>query len=75
MFFEWTYDDKIIGKTVVIRSCEAREHGDNPGCLCHLIGTSVLIGERLQTGDPERTPAYHIVGMNKFVRRREVEIP
>ena len=70
----WTYDDKIIGEDVVIHSCEAQVHGDNPGCVCELIGTQVRVKGRNQEDDPEGIPSYHVAGMDKFVRRREVEV-
>lgn len=69
----WTYDDKIIGTTVKISCCEADTHGDNPGCVCHLIGTTVMVGERFE-GDPEKIPTYYVVGTKNLVRRREVEV-
>lgn len=69
----WTYDDKIIGTKVTVKNCEAETHGDNPGCVCGLIGTTVEIGGRFD-GPPENIPAYHVLGTDKLVRRREVEL-
>ena len=42
----WEERPDLIGKTVVPHTCHAREHGDNEGCICELIGKKVKI-----TGD------------------------
>ncbi len=69
----WTYDDKIIGKLVSVLICEAREHGENRGCVCNLIGATVTVESRFE--DPlSLTPAYRLVGIDKLVRRKEVEL-
>lgn len=54
--------DKIIGKKVRVKSCEAREHGDNPGCVCHLIGEVVTVEKKYDT-PYAGTPSYHLKGM------------
>lgn len=64
-------DDEIIGKRVRVKACEAREHGDNEGCVCHLIGKVVEIKKRYET-PCVGTPSYHIRGMTQRVRRSEV---
>lgn len=65
-------DDEIIGKRVRIKNnCEAREHGDNEGCVCHLKGHVVHIAKRYETPFAG-TPSYHIQGMKQRVRRSEV---
>lgn len=64
-------DDEIIGKRVRVKSCEAREHGDNEGCVCHLIGSIVEINKRYKSIFAG-TPSYHIKGMKHTVRRSEV---
>ena len=66
--------DEIIGRNVRVVKCEAREHGDNPGCVCDLIGKMVTIKKRYETLFVG-TPTYHIKGMNKRVRRSEVVLP
>jgi hypothetical protein len=63
--------DEIIGKKVRIESCEAREHGDNDGCVCHLKGKVVTIEKKYYT-PYVGTPSYHIEGMTLRVRRSEV---
>lgn len=64
-------DDRIIGKKVRIKSCEAEEHTGNHGCVCRHIGQIVVIERRYET-PLVGTPSYHILGMNKTVRRSEV---
>lgn len=66
--------DEIIGKKVIIKSCEAREHGDNEGCVCGLKGHKVTISRKYDT-PWVGTPSYHIKGSNKRVRRSEVILP
>jgi hypothetical protein len=66
--------DVIIGKQVVIKGCEAREHGQNSGCVCELIGQTVTIEKRYKQVWAG-TPSYHIKGMDKTVRRSEVRLP
>ena len=61
----------IVGKRVRIKSCEAREHGDNPGCVCHLMGHVVEIDRPYDSGFAG-TPSYHIKGVVQRVRRSEV---
>lgn len=65
--------DEIIGKRVRVNKCEAREHGDNDGCVCHLIGHVVEIEKRYETPFIG-TPSYHIKGMKYRVRRCEVTL-
>lgn len=64
-------DDEIIGKHVRVKECQAREHGDNDGCVCHLVGEVVEIEKPYET-QFAGTPSYHIKGMTQTVRRREV---
>lgn len=66
-------DDEIIGKRVRVKKCEARKHGDNEGCVCHLISQVVEIEKRYETPFAG-TPSYHIKGMKYRVRRREVTL-
>ena len=66
-------NDEIIGKRVRIKVCEARNHGDNNGCVCHLIGKVVEIKERYETSWAG-TASYHIKGMTQRVRRSEVTL-
>lgn len=63
--------DEIIGKKVRVKSCEAREHGDNDGCVCHLIGKVVKVTKKYNT-PYVGTPSYHLKGMTQRVRRSEV---
>lgn len=62
-----------IGLDVRVLRCEAREHGDNPGCVCHLIGCVERIAKRYETPFVGM-PSYHLVGRHQRVRLSEVEI-
>ena len=43
-------DKDILGKTFVVKQCEAREHDDsNEGCVCYLIGREVTLTKRYKT--------------------------
>lgn len=66
-------ESEPIGKDVRILRCEAREHGDNPGCVCHLIGGVERIARRYETPFAG-TPSYHLLGRSQRVRLSEVEI-
>ena len=66
--------DEIIGKRVKIKTCEAKKHGDNPGCVCDLIGKIVTIEKKYDTMFAG-TPSYHIKNSDKTVRRTEVVLP
>lgn len=59
------------GKKAVVHSCEAREHGENPGCVCHLKGKLVVIGKRYETPFAG-TPSFHLEGHAQRVRLTEV---
>lgn len=59
------------GQAVIIRKCEAARHGDNPGCLCSLLGAVMILGP-LHTTE-FATPSYHLFGSHKRVRESEVE--
>jgi hypothetical protein len=72
--FKKDKDDFIIGKQVIVKKCEAREHGDNPGCVCDLIGKTVKITKKYKT-PYAGTPSYHIKGTKQRVRRSEVRVP
>ncbi len=61
----------IIGREVRIIGCEAKEHGDNPGCVCHLRGSTQRI-EKLYDTPFAGTPTYHLAGMKQRVRLSEV---
>lgn len=63
----------LIGKDVRIRRCEARTHGDNPGCVCHLIGGVERIAKLHETAFAG-APSYHLLGRSQRVRLSEVEI-
>jgi len=30
--------ENLVRKRVRVKSCEAHSHGENPGCICHLVG-------------------------------------
>lgn len=65
--------DEIIGKKVRIKSCEAKEHGDNDGCVCELIGQVHRISKKYESMFVG-TASYHLSGRYRYktVRRREV---
>jgi hypothetical protein len=63
----------VIGKDVRILRCEAREHGDNCGCVCYLIGGVERIARQYETIFAG-TPSYHLLGRKQTVRLSEVEI-
>ena len=67
---EWEERPDLIGKTVIPHTCEAREHGNNAGCICKLIGKPVVITKIYETPFVG-TPSYHIKGSNKRVQERE----
>ena len=64
-------EDEIIGKLVRVKSCEANEHGDNSGCICHLIGEIVRVGRRRKS-QYAGTPSYYLRWRTQTVRRSEV---
>ena len=65
-------DKDILGKTFVVKQCEAREHDDsNVGCVCYLIGREVTLTERYKTPFAG-TASYHIKGSEKRVRLSEL---
>jgi hypothetical protein len=64
-------EDLIIGKKVRVRSCEANKHGDNIGCVCHLIGKIVIV-ERKSKVPFVGIPFYFLVGRKQEIRRSEV---
>lgn len=67
---EWERRPDLIGQTVVPHTCHAREHGDNDGCVCDLIGKPVVITE-IHKSEYAGTPSYHIDGRTKRVQERE----
>ena len=69
--FKEDNDDEMIGMRVRVKACEAAEHGDNEGCVCHLVGKVVKIKKRYKT-PYVGTASYHIKGMSQRVRRSEV---
>ncbi len=66
----WKERPDLIGKTVTPHTCEAREHGDNEGCICGLIGKPVVI-TKIHKTPFVGTPLYHIKGSKKLVRECE----
>ncbi len=67
---EWEERPDLIGRTVVPHTCEAREHGDNEGCICDLVGKPVVITAIFET-QFVGTPSYHIEGSTKRIQERE----
>jgi hypothetical protein len=61
-----------FGREVRILRCEARAHGEHPGCVCHLIGGVERIARRHDTVFAG-TQLYHLVGRPQRVRLSEVE--
>ncbi|OHA64335.1 MAG: hypothetical protein A2843_02550 [Candidatus Wildermuthbacteria bacterium RIFCSPHIGHO2_01_FULL_48_27b] len=66
----WEERPDLIGKTVIPHTCEAREHGDNEGCICDLIGEPVVI-TKIDDSPFVVTPSYHIKGSKKRIQERE----
>ena len=64
-------DKDILGKSFTVKQCEAREHGDNPGCVCKLIGRKVKLTKQYDTPFVG-TASYHIKGSTKRVRLSEL---
>lgn len=67
-------DADIIGKRFKVVQCEAREHGDNEGCVCHLIGKEVTISMRYNSPFCG-TCSFHLRGRKQRVRRSEIGLP
>jgi hypothetical protein len=67
-------DNDIIGKKFKIVQCEARDHGDNEGCVCKLIGREVIISKRYSSPFCG-TASYHLKGRKQRVRRSEIGLP
>jgi hypothetical protein len=67
-------DNDIIGKTFTVVQCEAREHGDNEGCVCKLINRQVTI-KKLYDTPFVGTRSYHLKGLKQRVRRSEIGLP
>lgn len=67
-------DDDVLGKPLKIVQCEAREHGNNAGCVCKLIGSSVILTKRYNSPFVG-TASYHIRGRKQRVRLSEVGLP
>lgn len=61
----------VPGTKVIISGCEAREHSDNPGCVCALKGSIQTMGERYDSVFVG-TPSWHLVGADRRVRLAEV---
>lgn len=66
----WEERPELIGQTVVPHTCNANKHGDNPGCICDLIGKPVVIKKIYETPFVG-TPSYHIKGSDKRIQERE----
>ena len=66
----WEKRPDLIGKTVIPHTCHAREHGNNVGCICRLIGKPVIITKIYVSGFVG-TPSYHIKGSKKRIQERE----
>ena len=64
-------EQRVIGRTFVVQQCEAREHGNNSGCVCELIGNIVKITKRYETPFTGIT-SFHISDSDKTVRLSEL---
>jgi hypothetical protein len=67
-------DKDILGKSFTVKQCEAREHGDNEGCVCKLIGREVTITERYEAPFVG-TASFHLKGKKQQVRLSELGMP
>lgn len=66
-------DKDILGKTFVVKQCEAREHDDsNEGCVCYLIGREVtLTGREVTLTKRYKTPFVAQLPTTSKAQRRE----
>lgn len=68
-------DDQLLalvpGRRAIVSACEAKHHGDNSGCVCHLVGSQVVIGERYASVFVG-TPTWHLDGWTQRVRLSEI---
>jgi hypothetical protein len=67
-------DKDILGKSFTVKQCEAREHGDNEGCVCKLIRREVTITKRYETPFVG-TASFHLKGKKQRVRLSELGMP
>lgn len=67
-------DKDILGKTFTVVQCEAREHGDNEGCVCKLIGREVTLTKRYETPFVGMA-SFHLKGKKQRVRLSELGMP
>lgn len=67
-------DADILGKSFTVTQCEAREHGDNEGCVCKLINRQVTIAKRYETPFAG-TASFHLEGLKQRVRLSELGMP
>lgn len=61
----------VPGRRAIITACEAREHGDNNGCVCGLKGRVVTLGQLYDTPFAG-TPSWHLKGRRERVRLAEI---
>jgi hypothetical protein len=67
-------DKDVLGRSFKVVQCEAKEHGDNEGCVCQLIGREVTLTKRYETPFVG-TATFHIEGHDKRVRLSELGLP
>jgi hypothetical protein len=67
-------NDDVLGRPLKVVQCEAREHGDNEGCVCKLIGSSVILTKQYDSPFCG-TASFHIRGRKQRVRLSEVGLP
>lgn len=63
----------LPGRVVIVSDCEAREHGDNPGCVCPLKGKPVTVGAPFSS-NLAGTPTWTLVGHPQRVRLSEITL-
>lgn len=66
----WEKRLDLIGKTVIPHTCAASKHGGNNGCICDLLGKSVVI-IKIWEAAFVGTPSYEIEGSKKRIQERE----
>jgi len=66
-------DKDLIGKSFIVKQCEANIHGDNEGCVCKLIGKKVTISKRYKTPFVG-TASYHLKNRKQRVRLSELDM-
>lgn len=63
----------LDGQIAVVSGCEARDHGENMGCLCKLRGERVIVGKKYETPFAG-TVSFWLRGKGKTARLSELTL-